>query len=599
MYDWEGKEGECYRLYVDEKKSLDEVVEYWKEQGFEPSKRAFQTQFKRWNFPSKHNIVVRNPNLTERIKELWEQNMTQKEMLRTLHEENRTISERDLIRIRVKNRWLLRVRNPATTVADEVRNTETTYEPTSRQQVGEAAADSASSANAEDARTHPSSLPFSDLERARAETMRKRQLESDEKWRTRKRRRRTKGWAGLPADPAGQPPRFPSETTLDEAKAYLNMDNQIYDAMRAQFMDMCNAEGVLKKSLAGAEKWQALKDRIIRENAHLQSVFWGAPEGRSNDQRDVCLDVICMDVTKRIRVLRNMMTLAEAKNILGLNPAQSRDVRRAFQGIIVKANFTSKADGDVSVWESLKRDAMSISEPLKKAFASGPDDLRYETKLKALEMVCRDVIKRSRDHRAQGDPLRRNDALVTRGPGPSKPNGSRKLTSDSIVRAPNTSGHPQTKNQMQSHIHHSGVARNELQIDPSLLLAADGPSVTARIPEQFSQSFDTDLEAANSTQNILDTMEIPAYFRVHPESPVQATPKLWLDVLKFGNVDEIRRLAVAKHVGAQMLSLEGVVKNQHGGGVEIRYTIDDQDELEAYLAHVAGGKVTFVIKYSS
>ena len=36
MYNWEGKEAECYRLYVEEKKSLDEVAEYWAEKGFTP-----------------------------------------------------------------------------------------------------------------------------------------------------------------------------------------------------------------------------------------------------------------------------------------------------------------------------------------------------------------------------------------------------------------------------------------------------------------------------------------------------------------------------------------------------------------------------------
>lgn len=76
VYDWEGKETDSYRLYVEERKSLDEVMEYWKQRGFAPrfviyfallprstvlygrrpghdapvlianSKRAFQTQFK-------------------------------------------------------------------------------------------------------------------------------------------------------------------------------------------------------------------------------------------------------------------------------------------------------------------------------------------------------------------------------------------------------------------------------------------------------------------------------------------------------------------------------------------------------------------------
>jgi hypothetical protein len=36
VYNWDDKEGECYRLYVEEKKSLDEVIAYWEVRGFTP-----------------------------------------------------------------------------------------------------------------------------------------------------------------------------------------------------------------------------------------------------------------------------------------------------------------------------------------------------------------------------------------------------------------------------------------------------------------------------------------------------------------------------------------------------------------------------------
>lgn len=32
--DWEGKEEECRRLYVDERKSFDEIQEFWEGRGF-------------------------------------------------------------------------------------------------------------------------------------------------------------------------------------------------------------------------------------------------------------------------------------------------------------------------------------------------------------------------------------------------------------------------------------------------------------------------------------------------------------------------------------------------------------------------------------
>jgi hypothetical protein len=36
VYNWDDKEAECYRLYVEEKKSLDEVIAYWEVRGFTP-----------------------------------------------------------------------------------------------------------------------------------------------------------------------------------------------------------------------------------------------------------------------------------------------------------------------------------------------------------------------------------------------------------------------------------------------------------------------------------------------------------------------------------------------------------------------------------
>lgn len=32
VYDWESKEELCYRMYIEEKKSLDEIIEYLKEE---------------------------------------------------------------------------------------------------------------------------------------------------------------------------------------------------------------------------------------------------------------------------------------------------------------------------------------------------------------------------------------------------------------------------------------------------------------------------------------------------------------------------------------------------------------------------------------
>lgn len=36
VYSWDDKEAVCYRLYVEERKSLEEVIAYWEVRGFTP-----------------------------------------------------------------------------------------------------------------------------------------------------------------------------------------------------------------------------------------------------------------------------------------------------------------------------------------------------------------------------------------------------------------------------------------------------------------------------------------------------------------------------------------------------------------------------------
>jgi len=68
-------------------------------------------QFRRWNFPLKYSPLSNDEELRIRIKELWENNTRQKDMLVILEEEGYGIKERDLMRIRAKNGWLLRESN--------------------------------------------------------------------------------------------------------------------------------------------------------------------------------------------------------------------------------------------------------------------------------------------------------------------------------------------------------------------------------------------------------------------------------------------------------------------------------------------------------
>ena len=333
------------------------------------------------------------------------------------------------------------------------------------------------------------------------------QIESDERWAARKRRRRTRGWAGLPADPPG-PPRFPSETTLDESKAFLSLDNSLYRQARDQFQAICEHESVLKKTDAGPEKWQKTKDRLISENPHLQHIFWN-DQTHKLEQKALALDVICTDVTKRMRTLERRMTIAEAKNVIAINPEESRQVRNAFYALLVADEFTSKLETGDEHWNELKGRWIADSPILQRILAAGPSDPQHQVKVRAIEVLCRDVMKRLRDDQAKKDPSRRRQFAGGPGPGPAPPRHVPQTAVDMYPHVAPTapmlvsqmsemsnggqSHDHNVTNQGQGHVHnhthnhHSAAASaaaaaavqqaSELQIDPSLLLAAADPSV--------------------------------------------------------------------------------------------------------------------------
>ena len=333
------------------------------------------------------------------------------------------------------------------------------------------------------------------------------QIESDERWAARKRRRRTRGWAGLPADPPG-PPRFPSETTLDESKAFLSLDNTLYRQARDQFQAICEHEHVLKKTDAGPEKWQKTKDRLISENPHLQHIFWN-DQTHKVEQKALALDVICTDVTKRMRTLERRMTIAEAKNVIAINPEESRQVRNAFYALLVADEFTSKLETGDEHWNELKSRWIADSPILQRILAPGASDPQHQVKVRAIEVLCRDVMKRLRDDQAKKDPSRRRQFAGGPGPGPAPPRHVPQTAVDMYPHVAPTA--PMVVSQMNgisngnnghdhgstsqghghghshAHNHHNAAASaaaaaavqqaSELQIDPSLLLAAADPSV--------------------------------------------------------------------------------------------------------------------------
>jgi len=535
--------------FADSPQSLEDIIQHMRDHyNFTPSKRAFQTQFKRWEFPSKQNPAHRNDDLVIRVKDLWEQNYSQRDMLKTLNDEGYEIKERELMRVRAKNRWLLRIANGNKPPSGPLPVFESELLQAAGRPIVEESED-----------LTKTTVPEEVL-RKRKERHDHLQAESDERWAAKKRRRRTKSYAGMAADPPG-PPRFPSETTLEEGQQFLSLDKKQYRALRDHFQRICEEEGVIKKTLAGTDKWRAVKDRLIQEDEHLQKIFWVDTNGVETKQ--LALDVICTDVTKRMRVVDRQMTIVDAKNILGLNPEKSREIRTAFYAILQADHFISKLEIGNDRWEELKEQWIAESPLLQEVLAPGHADAEHEKKRKALEVLCRDVRKRLRD-----DQTKRYSGKLS---------GKGNLSND-LSMTPETAS-PQNRPTDPAALATAATATitravegekdvSDLQIDPSLL-----------------QTSLENSEAASMTP-------IAVYIRPHPQSQIHASDKMWLASMLTQSMSELRSLLSAKWPDAVATRIDGICTDANG---QISWGIDEDEELEAYLDKVKSRKAIFLV----
>jgi hypothetical protein len=122
---------------------------------------------------------------------------------------------------------------------------------------------------------------------------------------------------------------------------------------------------------------------------------------------------------------------------------------------------------------------------------------------------------------------------------------------------------------------------SDLQIDPSLLQAANDPAFAAG-NGGVGQNFLLDIPAA----------PVPVYVRPHPKSQMHKGAKMWLESLHSRTVFELRQLLQAKWPDAAIVRIDGVDKDQNGQ--DISYLIEEDEELDAYLTHVQDRKATIV-----
>lgn len=390
---------------------------------------------------------------------------------------------------------------------------------------------------------------------------------------SRKRRRLLRGIGSVPADAPGAPPRYKSETSLNECKAYLQLDNDSYQALRQQFMNICNEAGIVKKTKCEPGLWEASKDRLIRENAHISAIMH-APHPDSNEVANA-LEVLCADVTKRIRVMSTRITMQEANNGLHLNPAQSKHLRHLFYEILQQNDWTTKQNCGEEKWEQMFQLWLTKSDILTRLQQQGID----EKTRKYLGVLTRDAMKRLTDSNAKKDPQLRQWTEGTYGPGPGAARG--------IRGKPAKTKTPRSRMKINPH------STSSIPLDPTLAMFAPPPPPPPPMP-----------------------LPIEAEFHLAPESRlVGYHPKIWSSRLEACTVAGLHKAGSSKTGAAKIGSVYGIEKvagegeTGQGGEVDVeglgqeeqKFLIENEHDLVGYLQSakdVANERVVFLIELS-
>jgi len=644
-YDWDDKRDICCKLWVEDKLSGTEIVQWFSDhlgipKSELPNSHQFHHYFRKWGFPLRRESMPAQDEerLLARAKELWSGYATIAKIQETLNEEGWEMDNYKFRVFRRKHGMLNRhergykpkstgAKRKGTTVEDELDVEEG---------AGEEHDAVIAEANGESEMTEPvhtlqDAPPLAPEEAARrAQRLIDLQIQSDELMLKRKRRRRIRGYGHLPADEPGLEPRYGSETSLDECKAFLQLSNELYISIRRQFDAICRETGVIKMSLCAEGEWQAVKDRLVRENMHLSSVLH--PLQPDIDRRSNALNVICMDVTKKIRDEGKKLTIASASNILDLDPVQSKEVRRVFYELLAADRFTTVVACGKERLDELKNQWYTKCDVLRQAIATGDPE-----KQRAVDVLNKDARKRYCDDQLKHNPEQRqwqNQKHYGPGPGPAK--GAARKTKPTSVIPPTPSNAatstPSTATSRPSRIHqnyplgpawagldppvHTGpttiadIAPHIDFLDPLLsgnIAGSPWPSqqppipivpittpaqttVTAgpdRYPPPTSHPGPAPAASAAITS-------IPVYFRLSTLSQITGHHvKMWLGKLTSdAKFSALVRAATAKAGAASVGKISGVVKNAEGG--EDSWVIENDDELAVYLEE-AGEKPTFVV----
>ncbi|KAM0253407.1 hypothetical protein ACHAP5_000436 [Fusarium lateritium] len=640
-------------MYITERRSLEDIMVHMKNvYQFAPSKRAFQVQFSRWKFPTKQRLKHKDDRLVKRIHDLWQKNVPQGEMLRILTDEDGfDINARELMRIRARNKWPLRVRHGDRARSGDLEQDDEVLENDSSptedgdvmnsipdQETG--LVDHSSTGNS----TNSVALPPKPPKISKRQSRRNRKHLSE----------------------AEHIVRFPSEMTLNDSKEVLGLGASTYLETRECFARICQEESIVKKTLAGPGRWDYVKNRLIHERPYLQQVLWISKENL--ERKQLALDIICTDVTKRIRNQETKMTLVDARNELGLNPEESHEIRAALHEVLCDAQFTCKSDGTPEQWQELKKQWFEKSTRLK-TIPLGGDDEQSRRKIRAIEIVARDVIKRKRDEKRskgtksgetvkqKGTTQRKPQSNIQESPpvhgeqppqhqhqvqqiGENSPSfsapegeatrssspASPALMNDGLDNDMDNTGyeaiHEPTDSQMAYTARPLATSHRPVQLQatngtlpqPHRMLGSSAttgvpmnsqygssPMYLGNQPNYIEQQYVPHQFSTPAPSTMFQTVPaVPAsasfavFLRLHSSSTYVTNTNLWISTMASQSIQELRQAAVAKFPGALCVRVEGIIKDPKGS--ELPLQIQGDDELGAYFAHMQGGSPTFAVQ---
>ena len=568
---------------------------------------GFRRQFTTWGFqPRRKRLSPEDePAVLERIKELWEQNYLRKEIRQTLEDNGWEIGENQFVKLWKQNGFKLRNGTGYAEPDEGTRKRKTAPDNMGNNDDRSDRLDQTQRTNPkedENLRQPPLQEPLLRPLEPQEAAIRSQRLLAIEQWdaqkmQSRKRRRRIRGFSHLPPDAPGTAPRYASETSLDECKAFLNMTNEIYIAIRNEYEAICLETNIIKKTQCADGVWDASKRRLISGNAHLNATMY---PGHPDEEKMLnALDCICSDVTKRMRMASKTVTVAGASNLLGFNPTESKAVRRSLYEIMVADNFESRLLCGEDHWQSLRQRWISTSEKLQCAVDEGDP-----AKIRAVNCLTKDARKRlSEDRLRRGE---RTIALknVGYGPGPGAVIASSRRRkggiSENVVedQASTTTSQSPIRVEIREKRVREAVLNRGYPPQPSGNLCSTIANTTGDIdfnldPALLIGGFPEHPPATAAVTVSNETRSIPAYFRLSDESTgVGRHSKMWLGKLASPTVDSLSAAALSKNQMLQLRKVHGVVKN--ADGTEDRWLIESQDELMAYLDE-AGEKATFSV----